>query len=439
MEKKTIGNFIAALRKAQGMTQKDLAERLHVSDKTVSRWERDEGEPDLSTLPVLAEIFGVTCDELLRGQRMRMTEPTPAAESPRGQREKKHLLERTALRFQNQSLISLGLGALGLMIAFILNFGFLRSIAGFFAGLVFVAAGLTAEGVFWNTARASVVDGDLEEEEAGAFTLRLMKILEKTVGGHLMLLGMLLPLTATGQSYAGLNFGSWLGLSILFCGLHALVWVFAVMAVEDRMEKAGRIYRSEKETTVFRYNFHLYRKTAAVTGIVLVATLIFHAFGSEMIWSTSALTKTIPFDDVESFVAYMEQDVDAYPWSSPMEVQTMPAPMDAPMADSGEEPVEVPTYFDEDGNPISEEEARIRHLYDADGNVVVTFQHRNQEVATWSYFPKEDGVGSIRVTTRQAQKLALTQHQQIGRLIWVIYPIEIAAAMTVALMKRKRV
>jgi len=48
-------------------------------------------------------------------------------------------------------------------------------------------------------------------------------------------------------------------------------------------------------------------------------------------------------------------------------------------------------------------------------------------------------VGSIRVTTRQAQKLALTQHQQIGRLIWVIYPIEIAAAMTVALMKRKRV
>ena len=40
MEKKTIGGFIAALRKSNGMTQKDLAERLNVSDKTVSRWER---------------------------------------------------------------------------------------------------------------------------------------------------------------------------------------------------------------------------------------------------------------------------------------------------------------------------------------------------------------------------------------------------------------
>ena len=57
MEKKTIGGFIAALRKANGMTQKDLAERLNVSDKTVSRWERDDGAPDLAVIPVIAEIF----------------------------------------------------------------------------------------------------------------------------------------------------------------------------------------------------------------------------------------------------------------------------------------------------------------------------------------------------------------------------------------------
>ena len=51
------------------MTQKDLAERLNVSDKTVSRWERDDGAPDLSVIPVIAEIFDITCDELLRGER----------------------------------------------------------------------------------------------------------------------------------------------------------------------------------------------------------------------------------------------------------------------------------------------------------------------------------------------------------------------------------
>ena len=89
MEKKTIGGFISALRKANGMTQKDLAERLNVSDKSVSRWENDEGAPDLSLIPVIAEIFGVTCDELLRGERKspeqraestEESEPSPTAE-----------------------------------------------------------------------------------------------------------------------------------------------------------------------------------------------------------------------------------------------------------------------------------------------------------------------------------------------------------------------
>ena len=69
MTKNTIGQFIAALRKANGMTQQEVADRLSVSNKAVSRWERDECAPDLSVLPALAEMFGVTCDELLRGER----------------------------------------------------------------------------------------------------------------------------------------------------------------------------------------------------------------------------------------------------------------------------------------------------------------------------------------------------------------------------------
>lgn len=69
MDRKSIGAFIAALRKANGMTQKDLAELLHVSDKTVSRWEVGDGAPDLALIPLIAEIFGVACDELLRGER----------------------------------------------------------------------------------------------------------------------------------------------------------------------------------------------------------------------------------------------------------------------------------------------------------------------------------------------------------------------------------
>jgi len=70
MEKKTMGSFIAALRKAKGMTQQDVADRLNVSNKTVSKWERDEGYPEITMLPVIAELFEVTTDELLRGERI---------------------------------------------------------------------------------------------------------------------------------------------------------------------------------------------------------------------------------------------------------------------------------------------------------------------------------------------------------------------------------
>lgn len=75
MNNKTLGEFLAELRKEKGITQRELAEFLNVSDKTISHWERDENSPDLSVLPILAEYFGVTCDELLKGEKNKKDEP----------------------------------------------------------------------------------------------------------------------------------------------------------------------------------------------------------------------------------------------------------------------------------------------------------------------------------------------------------------------------
>lgn len=69
MTNKSIGNFLSELRKEKGLTQKEIADYLNVSDKTVSHWECDKYSPDISVIPVLAEFFGVTCDEILRGER----------------------------------------------------------------------------------------------------------------------------------------------------------------------------------------------------------------------------------------------------------------------------------------------------------------------------------------------------------------------------------
>ena len=69
MNSETIGVFIAALRKEQGITQSALAQKLNINNRTVSKWENGDGYPDITILPELASALGVTVDELLAGER----------------------------------------------------------------------------------------------------------------------------------------------------------------------------------------------------------------------------------------------------------------------------------------------------------------------------------------------------------------------------------
>lgn len=70
MDKEKLGLFVSRLRKEQNMTQKELAERLGVTDKAVSKWERGLSFPDISLLEPLADTFDVSVMELLQGKRM---------------------------------------------------------------------------------------------------------------------------------------------------------------------------------------------------------------------------------------------------------------------------------------------------------------------------------------------------------------------------------
>lgn len=66
MDKTTMGSMIASLRKEKGLTQLELAQMMNVTDKAVSKWERDLSCPDIASLPKLAEILGVSIDELMK-------------------------------------------------------------------------------------------------------------------------------------------------------------------------------------------------------------------------------------------------------------------------------------------------------------------------------------------------------------------------------------
>ena len=68
MANKSIGEIISTLRREKGMTQKELADMIGVTDKAVSKWERDVACPDTQTIPKLAEILGISVEELINAK-----------------------------------------------------------------------------------------------------------------------------------------------------------------------------------------------------------------------------------------------------------------------------------------------------------------------------------------------------------------------------------
>ena len=71
IDKVKLGEFISDLRKEKEITQKELASRLYISDKAISKWETGHSVPDITLLIPLAEILGVTVTELLECRRIK--------------------------------------------------------------------------------------------------------------------------------------------------------------------------------------------------------------------------------------------------------------------------------------------------------------------------------------------------------------------------------
>lgn len=74
MEQQRIGRFLQTLRKEKNMTQKELAEKLGVTDRAISKWENGRGMPDVSLMKPLCDLLGITVNELLSGERIREEE-----------------------------------------------------------------------------------------------------------------------------------------------------------------------------------------------------------------------------------------------------------------------------------------------------------------------------------------------------------------------------
>ena len=113
MDAKKVGEHIAALRKEKGLTQLELAGKLHVTDKAVSRWERGVGLPDIQTIEPLAQTLGVDVLEIMRGETLLPQQESAAAVDET----QAYVRASEKLRRQEGKVLlwGLGIGALGLL------------------------------------------------------------------------------------------------------------------------------------------------------------------------------------------------------------------------------------------------------------------------------------------------------------------------------------
>ena len=418
MEPKTIGKFITTLRKANGMTQKELAEKLNVSDKTVSRWERDDGAPDLSVIPVIAEIFGVTCDELLRGERKK---PTERAEEPveeptaKGEKQRKRILSMGLSNYRNQTYITMGISAVGLISAMICNLGFLRANIGFFVGTIFYVGSVVLQAICTNGTFQSVSDDSIPEEDAAAFKTSVIYLCKRAITVTAVLMGATVPLIVfPNDTYMGLEAGSWLLTGLLFGAIGFVGCQVAWFFLHARLIRGGIVAMGEKEQKSFWHNQKIKRNCAIVlTALILVTSLAQISF-NEMnpAWRLAQGTE---FSDYESFVEYMEQDIEPDYYGS----NVAPAP----------------------DNSVSEEDVHRSEvwIYDGtdEGKVVCTYIHRNGSVRDIKTSDTEDGL-PITVVTYGDYRTALQKVNMINIGFAMLYAMECLVAVLVYRKKRMK-
>lgn len=441
MEKKTMGSFIAALRRASGMTQKELAERLNVSDKSVSRWERDDGAPDLALIPVLAEIFGVTCDELLRGERMPEESGTAAQPSPKIEQQRRRILAAGLSKFKSHSCIALALSAAGFLLAMACNTALERALLGFFLGAVFFVAAAAVEAVQINAAFLAVDGG--EDAEVNAYRRAVVRWAKWVYGTMWVLFACTLPLLLAfypvsydGMTISRTRVGVTLGLGqMLGVVLAALViWVLALSFITPHLLKRGVYALTKREEEAYRKNRRLKRFTVlglcAALGLSAFLNSALTGFGDPV-----RSAKGTKFTNMEDFKTYMEK----YVWSDYYEDDIFnPIDFWQEVGYSYSDKV-GDMFYNEYGTPLEQRSVRGEVLADSKGNVLCNFLWRNHQVVKWEAGADENGGLPITVYTQDDIRAAHRRVKAVNIIFYGVYAAEAAVALIVYLRRRVRV
>ena len=427
MEKMTIGKFISALRRANGMTQKELGERLYVSDKTVSRWERDECTPELNLIPAIAEIFGVTSDELLRGQRR-----TDAADAPdaaarlkaKSDKQWRALLQRRTTHFRNLSLISRGIALLGLIAAAICDLCFTRALLGFCLGLVFLMAAGISQLCFAASARLHP-DED-EPERHGDIRAFNESLTTASVSVFALIGGVLaftLPLLLV-EAYYGLTTGSWLLLGLITLAAALVIGhLVYVLAIRPALTRRGLLRETAAETAAREKKLlkKFLKIAAGATAACLVLAFAAQAAGPRLFAKPEEFTSWAVFEDFMRTTALLETreewEGDGYT------VEYLPGGYQVL---DGKEPVTGHVTF------------RTDTITDEAGNVLCTYPVCDSISLVSCAFDKSDDGLPVKVWTQDAMRRGYGWTQSICSALYLAAGAAWVVCAAVYLIRRKK-
>ena len=429
MEKKTIGKFISVLRRAHGMTQKELGDRLFVSDKTVSRWERDECTPELSLIPVIADIFGITTDELLRGERnpvhLDNTEPS-AIPAARSTKQFRAMLNRHLRLHRNICLLSAGVGLSGLIAAAICNLGFSRGLLGFCIALIFVLAAVCIQLCMTNVLYI-LPDEDYDDAQTEAIRRTNHTMVEMTlrVAALLTVLtAFILPIAIfPPDAYWGLGFDTWMGFGSLFAVVAAvLLHVLHLLWLHRLLVRVGLLSPDETDNRRILHRRTVLRKTAVV---LLISELILgSAVFVQDLWGIKWLTETVTFDTREEFVDYMYEESCRKLYEDYFGDAYLPVPHDTSVM----VPVHPEVWYDPEISP-EDMEAMLRaytvSVPDAQGNTL--FEYVDYQVAceiSFSFDTSSDGL-PISVITYDAHQQAWAMQNDILSILYLLMLLDV--------------
>ena len=434
MNNKTLGQFIAENRKEKGLTQRELSEMLQVSDKTISHWERDESSPDITILPELSAIFGITVDELLKREKnpplcaevITSQSENSMKESENSEKTQEETTEEKFRKYKLLSLIGTGFAVYSLISTF-LSSSVLSWIMSYFTSFTYTQTipllsslkNIVISLILTIGARIFLSHTFIPKVESAEnvyiykanriFTLNIYLVIVNVIFGIVPIFEILIP-------------------HITLYLLAAFITVAVIFMIDEILKSKGLLMPENRKL------MRLQIITVSVAAALILAGGGFWGFAE--IWTPTP--KEIVFDNIDEFVEYMEtpceKPEDAWRIDG-VSASTLPPTM--PLSTTSPSQTTIPSPV-QTLPQTTKPEFYYASVLNPETGKMVTFKHLNGNAYRY-YSSEEDGKFYVKTYKQELRPKNWGKFQDsIGMLVPLYCVLVIALSFIVYMSKARK-